>query len=74
MVEKLSAIWKNEINKKHLFLDATCFGILFIYVYIYIYAFSRRFYPKWLTVNSGYTFFFVIMCVLWESNPQPLRC
>ncbi len=24
--------------------------------YIYIYAFSRRFYPKWLTVHSGYTF------------------
>ncbi len=41
--------------------------------YIYIYAFSRRFYPKWLTVDSGYTFF-VIMCVPWESNPQPLRC
>ncbi len=25
---------------------------------IYIYAFSRRFYPKRLTVHSGYTFFF----------------
>ncbi len=25
--------------------------------YIYIYAFSRRFYPKRLTVHSGYTFF-----------------
>ncbi len=24
--------------------------------YIYIYAFSRRFYPKRLTVLSGYTF------------------
>ncbi len=24
---------------------------------IYIYAFSRRFYPKWLTVHSGYSFF-----------------
>ncbi len=30
---------------------------------IYIYAFSRRFYPKWLTVHSGYTFF-VSMCSL----------
>ncbi len=28
-------------------------------IYIYIYAFSRRFYPKRLTVHSGYTF------VLW---------
>ncbi len=24
--------------------------------YIYIYAFNRRFYPKQLTVHSGYTF------------------
>ncbi len=41
--------------------------------YIYIYAFSRRFYPKRLTVHSGYTFFFffISMCVPWESNPQP---
>ncbi len=36
--------------------------------YIYIYAFSRRFYPKWLTVNSGYTFFCQYICVPWESN------
>ncbi len=36
-----------------------------MYKYIYIYAFSRRFYPKLLTVYSGYT------CVLWELNPQP---
>ncbi len=27
-----------------------------ISLYIYIYAFSRCFYPKWLTVHSGYTF------------------
>ncbi len=32
---------------------------------IYIYAFSRCFYPKWLTVHSGYTFFFCqYMCSL----------
>ncbi len=37
---------------------------------IYIYAFSRCFYPKQLTVHSGYTFF-VSMCVPWELNPQP---
>ncbi len=30
------------------------------------------FYPKWLTVHSGYTFFVSnIMCVPWELNPQP---
>ncbi len=33
-----------------------------------IYAFSRRFYPKWLTVHSDYTCF-ISMCVPWESNP-----
>ncbi len=31
---------------------------------IYIYAFSRRFYPKWLTVHSGYTYFCQYMCSL----------
>ncbi len=44
-----------------------------IFFFFYIYAFSRRFYPKRLTVHSGYTCF-VSMCVPWESNPQPLRC
>ncbi len=39
-------------------------------IIIYIYAFSRRFYPKRLTVHSGYTFF-VSISVLWELNPQP---
>ncbi len=45
----------------------------------YIYAFSRCFYPKQLTVYSGYIlaiyckifFYFISMCVSWESNPQP---
>ncbi len=37
----------------------------------YIYIFSRRFYPKRLTVHSGYTFFFISTCVPWELNPQP---
>ncbi len=43
------------------------------YMYIYIYAFSRRFYPKRLTVHSGYTIFcqYVSMCVPWELNPWP---
>ncbi len=43
------------------------------YIYIYIYAFSRRFYPKRLTVYRLYICI-VRMCVPWESNPQPLRC
>ncbi len=33
-------------------------------IYIYIYVFSRRFYPKWLTVHSGYTFFCQYVCSL----------
>ncbi len=37
---------------------------------VYIYAFSRRFYPKRLTVHSDYKFF-VSMCVPWELNPLP---
>ncbi len=41
-----------------------------IQIEIYIYAFSRRFYPKRLTVHLGYTFF-VSICVPWELNPQP---
>ncbi len=50
---------------------------LFSHIPPYIYAFSRRFYPKRLTIpdfipeaTSGYTFL-VSMCVPWELNPQP---
>ncbi len=64
-------------NYRVLFVDSktsqcTCKGIVSnFYTYIYIYAFSRRFYPKRLG-HSGYTcFFFITMCVPWESNPQP---
>ncbi len=32
--------------------------------FIYIYAFSRHFYPKRLTVHSGYTFFYQYVCSL----------
>ncbi len=45
---------------------------MYFILYIYIYAFSRRFYPKRLTVHSGYTFCIVSMCVPWESNPGNL--
>ncbi len=55
------------------------FSITFLYIFIlftltfmseipiiviYIYAFRRRFYPKRLTVHSGYAFSFVSMCSL----------
>ncbi len=36
---------------------------IILIILIYIYAFSRRFYPKWLTVHSGYTCI-VSMCFL----------
>ncbi len=45
----------------------TCWRVI-----IYAFAFSRCFYPKGLTVHSGYTiFFFIGICVPWELNPQP---
>ncbi len=37
------------------------------YAFIYMYAFSRRFYPKRLTVHSGYTNF-VSMFILLTSK------
>ncbi len=40
----------------------------------YIYAFSRPFYPKRLTEYLSLYILFVSMCVLWELNPQYLRC
>ncbi len=39
---------------------------------IYVYAFSRRFYPKWLTVHSGYTCFVYVFPGNWTHNI--LRC
>ncbi len=44
--------------------------IYILFYHIYIYGFSRCYYPKRLTVHSGYTFF-VSMCVPWKLNPQP---
>ncbi len=46
---------------------------IYIYIYIYIYAFSRRFYPKRLTVHWGYTFFFFFFyqyVILWYELAQ----
>ncbi len=38
--------------------------VVFKVICIYIYAFSRRFYPKRLTVHSCYTYFCQYMCSL----------
>ncbi len=44
-----------------------------IYTYIYIYAFSRRFYPKTLTVHSSYKF--SLVCVFPGNRTHNLlRC
>ncbi len=39
-------------------------------IIIYIYAFSRRFYPKRLTIAFR-LYIFISICVPWESNPKP---
>ncbi len=40
--------------------------------HIYIYAFSRRFYPKRLTIAFRFRLYiFISTCVPWESNQQP---
>ncbi len=41
-----------------------------VLTYIYIYAFSRRFYPKRLTIAFR-LYIFISTCVPLESNPQP---
>ncbi len=38
---------------------------------IYMYAFSRRFYPKRLTVDDIQAIRVLSVCVPWELNPQP---
>ncbi len=38
-------------------IDKTPVERVTIYIYIYIYAFSRRFYPKRLTLHSSYSFY-----------------
>ncbi len=42
----------------------------YIYYYFTFHAFSRRFYPKRLTIAFR-LYIFISMCVPWESNPQP---
>ncbi len=38
--------------------------------YIYIYAFSRRFYPKRLTLHSSYSFFYIWSALAFPGNFQ----
>ncbi len=57
--------WWCVTGRVYLFPSCTCDALTF-------YAFSRRFYPKRLTVHSDYNILSV--WVPWELNPQPLRC
>ncbi len=42
------------------------------FIYIYIYAFSRRFYPKWLTLHSSYSFTFYQLLLSLGIEPMIL--
>ncbi len=39
-------------------------------IYIYIYAFSRRFYPKRLTLHSSYSFFYILFEIIKDKRKQ----
>ncbi len=41
-----------------------------LHLHLHFYAFSRRFYPKRLTIAFR-LYIFISICVPWESNPQP---
>ncbi len=43
-----------------------------LYLYIYIYAFSRRFYPKRLTLHSSYSFTFYQLLLSLGTEPMIL--
>ncbi len=64
--------WVCTINACLVRLHLSCdfSASFFFYIYIYIYAFSRRFYPKRLTIAFR-LYIFISTCVPWESNPQP---
>ncbi len=60
--------WVTGMHTLENILEKCCFPVFECHhwhiIYIYIYAFSRRFYPKRLTVHSGYTYFCQYMCSL----------
>ncbi len=45
--------------------------MLLKYIYITFMHLADAF--KRLAVHSGYTFFFISMCIPWELNPQPFE-
>ncbi len=62
--------------------STSCWQRINLHIYIYIYAFSRCFYPKRLTVHSGYTFFYQYAYIyavtnsvsLWDYGINKFNC
>ncbi len=61
----------HQITKKILSYTFKSLGLWF-YIYIYIYAFSRRFYPKRLTLHSSYSFTFYQLLLSLGNEPMIL--
>ncbi len=62
--------WEADTHLSHDAAETWTVTEISLYIYIYIYAFSRRFYPKRLTIAFR-LYIFISICVPWESNPQP---
>ncbi len=66
--ELYSAISEQQTNNPDGF--SIIAGDFFSFFFLHFYAFSRRFYPKRLTLHSSYSFLHLISsCFPWESNP-----
>ncbi len=61
--------WRNKLI---LILNGLRMRTISFYIYIYIYAFSRRFYPKRLTVHSSYSFTFYQLLLSLGIEPMIL--
>ncbi len=72
-IYKIRKVVKTEVSnpKRYSFLKVKTRPRLLICL-IYIYAFSRRFYPKQLSIQAIHLICFISMCVPWELNPQLL--
>ncbi len=72
-IYKIRKVVKTEVSnpKRYSFLKVKTRPRLLICL-IYMYAFSRRFYPKQLSIQAIHLICFISMCVPWELNPQLL--
>ncbi len=67
----LQTWWRNKLIYILNGLSVSTFSAHF-YFYIYIYAFSRRFYPKRLTLHSSYSFTFYQLLLSLGIEPMSL--